>query len=62
MCVCVCVCIEGENTPIYRELTSITYKKAQMGSSQSPILQAVFWGKGGEPDFQAESFFQKKSR
>jgi len=53
----VCVCIEDENAPIYREpTTSITYKKAQMGSSQSPFFKQFFGGKGGETDFQAESF------
>jgi hypothetical protein len=53
------VCVEDENVPIYRDpTTSITYTKAQMGS-QSPFFKQ-FFGKGGELDFQAESFFLKK--
>jgi hypothetical protein len=50
---CVCVCIADGNAPICREQVLLT-KKAQMGSQAHSSNS--FWGKGGEPDFQAESF------
>ncbi len=56
---CVCVCIEGENAPIYREpTTSITYKKAQMGS-QSPFFKQ-FLGQGRRTRLSSRIFFCKK--
>jgi hypothetical protein len=51
-----CLCVEDENVPIYRDpTTSITYKKAQMGS-QSPFFKQ-FLGEGKRIRLSSRIFF-----